>query len=57
MYRTGFLSTYRLRAMLPLDTVVQAYRFNIYEEVDCVPFTWNTPPAYSTIAGLSSRTV
>ena len=45
---------------LPLDTVVQAYRFSIYEEVGCAPFTWNTPPAYPlfycwpTVIGLVS---
>jgi len=29
--------------------VVQGHRFNIFEEVGCYPFTWNTPPAYALV--------
>ncbi|PPQ89550.1 hypothetical protein CVT25_012222 [Psilocybe cyanescens] len=29
-----------------LHYIVQGHRFNIFEEVGCYPFTYNTPPAY-----------
>ncbi|EIW84608.1 STE3-like pheromone receptor [Coniophora puteana RWD-64-598 SS2] len=32
-----------------LQYVVQGHRFNIYEEVGCYPFTYNTPPAYPLV--------
>jgi len=28
------------------DYIVQGHRYNIFEEVGCFPFTYNTPPAY-----------
>ncbi|KAF9221767.1 STE3-domain-containing protein [Gyrodon lividus] len=32
-----------------LHYIVQGHRFNIFEEVGCYPFTWNTPPAYALV--------
>ncbi|KAJ3518134.1 hypothetical protein NLJ89_g68 [Agrocybe chaxingu] len=29
-----------------LHYIVQGHRFNIFEEIGCYPFTYNTPPAY-----------
>ncbi|KAH9485289.1 Pheromone B alpha 3 receptor [Psilocybe cubensis] len=32
--------------VMVLHYIVQGHRFNIFEEVGCYPFTYNTPPAY-----------
>ncbi|KAG6329401.1 hypothetical protein ID866_9688 [Astraeus odoratus] len=32
-----------------LHYIVQGHRFNIFEQVGCYPFTWNTPPAYALV--------
>ncbi|KIK94946.1 hypothetical protein PAXRUDRAFT_141805 [Paxillus rubicundulus Ve08.2h10] len=32
-----------------LHYIVQGHRFNIFQEVGCYPFTWNTPPAYALV--------
>ncbi len=29
-----------------IEYIVQGHRFNIFEEIGCYPFTYNTPPAY-----------
>jgi pheromone a factor receptor len=32
--------------MIALQYIVQGHRFNIFEDVGCFPFTYNTPPAF-----------
>lgn len=32
-----------------LQYIVQGHRFNIFEDVGCYPFTYNTPPAYPLV--------
>ncbi|TEB28746.1 STE3-domain-containing protein [Coprinellus micaceus] len=32
--------------MIALQYIVQGHRFNIFEEIGCFPFTYNTPPAF-----------
>ncbi|KAF8894930.1 pheromone A receptor-domain-containing protein [Gymnopilus junonius] len=32
--------------VMVLHYIVQGHRFNIFEQVGCYPFTYNTPPAY-----------
>ncbi|KAI0035537.1 pheromone A receptor-domain-containing protein [Vararia minispora EC-137] len=32
--------------VMALQYVVQGHRFNIYEDIGCLPYTWNTPLAY-----------
>jgi len=32
-----------------LQYIVQGHRFNIFEEIGCYPFTYNTPPAYALV--------
>lgn len=32
--------------VMALHYIVQGHRYNIFEEVGCYPFTYNTPPAY-----------
>ncbi|KAF5321186.1 hypothetical protein D9619_001396 [Psilocybe cf. subviscida] len=35
-----------------LQYIVQGHRYNIFEEVGCYPFTYNTPPAYLLVWAL-----
>ncbi|KAF6745597.1 Ste3-like pheromone receptor, partial [Ephemerocybe angulata] len=32
--------------MVALQYIVQGHRFNIFEDIGCFPFTYNTPPAF-----------
>lgn len=32
--------------MIALQYIVQGHRFNIFEDIGCFPFTYNTPPAF-----------
>ena len=31
------------------DVIVQGHRFNIFEDIGCVPTIYNTPPAYPLV--------
>ncbi|KAH7924993.1 STE3-domain-containing protein [Leucogyrophana mollusca] len=34
---------------MALQYIVQGHRFNIFEEIGCYPFTFNSPPAYALV--------
>ncbi|KAJ3522879.1 hypothetical protein NMY22_g11694 [Coprinellus aureogranulatus] len=35
--------------MIALQYIVQGHRFNIFKDIGCMPFTYNTPPAFVLI--------
>jgi len=52
--RRGMMVDFAIGLGLPvlemvLQYIVQGHRFNIFEEIGCYPFTYNTPPAYALV--------